>query len=52
MTNNEIETKWQKKWREAKLFESNPNEKEKLLEKNKTAEIVLAASSTSVVTVK
>ena len=30
MTNNEIETKWQKKWREAKLFESNPNEKEKL----------------------
>ncbi len=30
MTNNKIEVKWQKKWREAKLFESNPDEREKL----------------------
>lgn len=29
MTEN-IEKKWQKKWADAKLFESNPNEKEKL----------------------
>ena len=30
MTNNEIEKKWQKIWRENKLFQSDPNEKEKL----------------------
>ena len=30
MTNNEIEKKWQKIWREEKLFQSDPNEKEKL----------------------
>ena len=30
LTNQEIEEKWQKKWQDAKLFESNPNEKEKM----------------------
>ena len=30
VTNNEIEKKWQKIWREEKLFQSDPNEKEKL----------------------
>ena len=30
MTNNEIEKKWQKIWKEEKLFQSDPNEKEKL----------------------
>ena len=30
MTNNEIEKKWQKKWADAKLFQSNPDEREKL----------------------
>ncbi len=30
MTNNDIEKKWQKKWADAKLFQSDPNEKEKL----------------------
>ena len=29
MTNNEIEKKWQKKWADAKLFQSNPDEREK-----------------------
>lgn len=28
--NENIEKKWQKKWEESKLFESNPNDKEKL----------------------
>ncbi len=30
VTNNEIEDKWQKKWQEAKLFQSNPDNREKL----------------------
>ncbi|MCQ2977759.1 MAG: leucine--tRNA ligase [archaeon] len=30
MTNNDIEKKWQKKWADAKLFQSNPDEREKL----------------------
>ena len=28
--NENIEKKWQKKWKESKLFKSNPNDKEKL----------------------
>ena len=30
MTDIKIEEKWQKKWQESKLFESNPSEKEKI----------------------
>jgi len=30
VTNNEIEKKWQKKWKDAKLFQSDPDEREKL----------------------
>lgn len=30
MTNNEIEKKWQKKWADAKLFQSDPDERKKL----------------------
>ncbi|MGL6298685.1 MAG: class I tRNA ligase family protein, partial [Methanobacteriaceae archaeon] len=30
MSLNEIEKKWQKKWNDAKVFESNPDEREKL----------------------
>lgn len=30
MTNNKIEDKWQKKWKDAKLFQSNPDNREKV----------------------